>query len=305
MTEKYYVFGNFTLDDTVTNNDQVIRRAPGGNGLYGSVGAHLWTENISVVTRIGYDYPENYLNILREAGFDLKGILRLPDLNIHLWILYEENGERQMIYQKGSGKCNYLDPTPDQVAVEEGSFSYVCSMIFASQQKLLQNLRHKCRIACDAVSFIEGVDIDDYRKLENFSTIELYLPSIEEILSIWGQEPSLELMREIANSGPKVIAVKMGRKGSLVFDFVKNRILHVPINNVNTIDPTGAGDAYCAGFMVGYNQTGDTIEASLMGTVSASFVVEDYGGLHVLSADKKEINRRREELRSKVIIEKF
>lgn len=305
MSEKYYVFGNFTLDDTVTNIDEVFRRAPGGNGLYGSIGAHLWAENVSVVTRIGYDYPEEYLNILRKAGFDLKGVLRRPELNIHFWILYEENGERQIIYKKGSGQCNFLDPTPDQVKVENGSFSYVCSMILATQQKLLQSLKHNSRIACDAVSFIEGVNIDDYRKPENFSAIEVYLPSIEEITSIWGKEPSIQLMRDISNLGPKVIAVKMGRKGSLVFDFVKNRLLHVPIVQVKTVDPTGAGDAYCAGFMVGYNQTGDTFEASLMGTVSASFVVQDYGGLHVLTADKKEVYKRREELRSKVTINKF
>jgi ribokinase len=47
---------------------------------------------------------------------------------------------------------------------------------------------------------------------------------------------------------------------------------------------TGAGDAYCGGFLVGLHQTGDPLEAALMGSVSASLVIEGTGALYALEA---------------------
>ena len=42
-------------------------------------------------------------------------------------------------------------------------------------------------------------------------------------------------------------------------------------------DPTGAGDAFCGGFLAGYRQTYDPVQAVLHGSVSASLVVEGSG----------------------------
>ena len=46
---------------------------------------------------------------------------------------------------------------------------------------------------------------------------------------------------------------------------------------VEVVDPVGAGNAFCGGFLTGWVQSGDLLTAGLYGVVSASFLVEAEG----------------------------
>jgi ribokinase len=50
------------------------------------------------------------------------------------------------------------------------------------------------------------------------------------------------------------------------------------------VNPTGAGDAFCGGFLVGYRKTFDPLEAVLYGNIAASLVVEGSGPFYALAA---------------------
>ena len=58
------------------------------------------------------------------------------------------------------------------------------------------------------------------------------------------------------------------------------------------LDPTGAGDAFCGGFLAGLIRTGDPFAAACFGTVSASFAVEAFGPFHLLDATRDEARAR-------------
>ena len=58
------------------------------------------------------------------------------------------------------------------------------------------------------------------------------------------------------------------------------------------VDVTGAGDAFCGGFMIGLRQTGDPLRAVHYGLVSASLVIEGYGALYALSRGPKVAHER-------------
>jgi cytidine kinase len=49
--------------------------------------------------------------------------------------------------------------------------------------------------------------------------------------------------------------------------------------DVEVLDTTGAGDSYCGGFLAGLVAGRPAVECAVMGTVSASFVVEACGAL--------------------------
>jgi ribokinase len=81
------------------------------------------------------------------------------------------------------------------------------------------------------------------------------------------------------------VVVKLGGEGSLVFAPYLDHPMHVPAVSVQSVDPTGAGDAFCGAFAVSYGQDGDLLEAACRATVAASFVVEQRGALAVLPFD--------------------
>ncbi|WP_322808043.1 PfkB family carbohydrate kinase, partial [Thermanaerothrix sp.] len=67
-------------------------------------------------------------------------------------------------------------------------------------------------------------------------------------------------------------------------------------------DPTGAGDAFCGGFLAGYRQTYDPLAAVLHGNVSASLVIEGSGPFYALEALPGLAQARLEALRDAVSV---
>jgi adenosine kinase len=79
----------------------------------------------------------------------------------------------------------------------------------------------------------------------------------------------------------KVIITTFGPKGSMVsYRNNERKIEKIRIKAAKpkkVVDPTGAGDAYRAGFIVGYLRGKDLETCGCMGSVAASFAIERYG----------------------------
>jgi len=72
------------------------------------------------------------------------------------------------------------------------------------------------------------------------------------------------------------IITTLGELGSCVY--MPDSIIEIPaVKPKKAVDPTGAGDAYRAGLIKGLVQKLDIRRCALMGSVCASFAVEDYG----------------------------
>lgn len=83
-------------------------------------------------------------------------------------------------------------------------------------------------------------------------------------------------VRIIQGFGPKIVLVTQGAKGLVLCH--ENEVERVPtIPAEKLVDPTGAGDAYSAGFIVGYLRTKDPKYSALFASCVASFVVEGIG----------------------------
>jgi len=72
-----------------------------------------------------------------------------------------------------------------------------------------------------------------------------------------------------------LVVITMDAEGSLLF--VGGKQYPIPIVPVTLKDPTGAGDAYRAGFLTAYQKGYPPLTCCRVGTVTASFVVEKVG----------------------------
>lgn len=81
--------------------------------------------------------------------------------------------------------------------------------------------------------------------------------------------------QELRQLVPTLITT-LGHKGSIIE--TKNEKIVIPVAKPkNTSDPTGAGDAYRAGFLAGYLRGFDLPTCGKMGSVAAVYTVEKYG----------------------------
>ena len=144
--------------------------------------------------------------------------------------------------------------------------------------------------------------------LELLQSLDYLLPSIEELAvhadAVFDIEAGsnsdgphvFESARRLLARGPKGIGVKMGARGMRLLPRDEKKWIQIPTYPTEAVDPTGAGDAFCGGFLVGMAKTGSPVQAALYGAVSASFIIEDFGVLHALRVDAEKAHSRLKKL---------
>jgi sugar/nucleoside kinase (ribokinase family) len=74
-----------------------------------------------------------------------------------------------------------------------------------------------------------------------------------------------------------MVAVRDGARGSYVWDKEHDRMWHIPVVEIDLMDPTGCGNAYGGGLSVAWDQHREARMAGACATVSASFLAERVG----------------------------
>lgn len=140
------------------------------------------------------------------------------------------------------------------------------------------------------------------------ANIDFLLPSIEELAIHAGatlrdtsadskpHKRIFEAARLLLEYGPRAVGVKMGARGMRMLLRGEDKWRRIPSCPTCVVDPTGAGDAFCGGFLVGLARTNDPVQASLYGAVSASFVIEEFGVMHALHVDNSLAQERLQQL---------
>ena len=148
--------------------------------------------------------------------------------------------------------------------------------------------------------------------LDLLQNLDYLLPSIEELtvhadalLDVdndcqTGGQYAFEAARRLLTLGPEGIGVKMGARGMRLLLHDKENWIQIPTYPTEAVDPTGAGDAFCGGFLVGMSQTGNAVQAALYGAVSASFIIEDFGVLHALKVDASQAHSRLQQVQKQL-----
>jgi sugar/nucleoside kinase (ribokinase family) len=294
--------GGFTLDDTILPTGELFWSAPGGNALYSAIGAKIWGVPVGIVARVGADYPVVHLERLAAAGFNLTGVSRIDGPTFHVWILHEGQGRRQIVYRLDSGRNMALDPVATDIPTDylTAEAAHICPILNASQAALACHLaKFGVPTYVDLIAIPGQIDLSLDSPPSFWKGLRAFLPSLEEVTALWGDLPLDQLIDKLRHAGPPCFAIKMGDKGSVVYDPDRATLFHVPVYPAEVVDTTGAGDAYCGGFMVGLQETGDPLEAALYGTVSASIVIEGFGALHALDHPAGQQLQRLQALRSR------
>ena len=290
---RLYTLGNFTIDDIVRWPDGLTYMGqPGGDALYSALGARVWLERVGLLARLGRDYPSAQLAALEARGLCL-GLVPVDAPTLHDWALYEADGNRQFINHVNSGSNEEMTLGPDEITPEHlGAEAYHLAPVPIHQQlALARHLRRPgARLSIDPhYTWIEGhtVEVGQLMALADF-----FLPSRLEARQIYGADAPEAAAVALAALGPGAVVIKLEAEGSIVYDAAGRRLAHVPIFPTEARDTTGAGDAYCGGFLAGYLLTQDPLAAAQYGTVSASYVVEAVGALATPQPEPEEARAR-------------
>ena len=127
----------------------------------------------------------------------------------------------------------------------------------------------------DFSSFDPGQDLHRYSAEQLYSIlskISLLFANHHEVNSMCRM---MHISQEDLTTMVPMAVLTSGARGSMLYQRGENE--HIPAIPVRMVDPTGAGDAYRAGFLTAYTRGLPPAICCRVGTVAASYVVEVEG----------------------------
>jgi sugar/nucleoside kinase (ribokinase family) len=314
------------IDFLITRDGQAHIGLAGGNALYAAVGAALWSDRVAPWARVGENYPAEPLSQLERYHFNISGLKRIAGDHDHrTFYAYTPDGRREdtdpafhfarISAPMPGALADYVHSTPGQAELSQfeplalryddwpASFAGVRAIHLApspihSHQDLVVRIseRGKRIVTLDpGERYMVPELASSVREL--LPHVDAFLPSESEIKSLFGPEVSLRAaIKTLGDWGAPLVIIKRGRNGVLLYDHESGnqwrQPAYHPATDKRVIDVTGAGDAFCGGFLVGLATTGRPEVAARMGVVSASLVIEGYGALYAMNAPKETAGNR-------------
>lgn len=319
--------GGLTVDNVIAADGRVALGQAGGNGAYAAVGALAFAPRVGLVSHAVASYPRHVIARLEAGGVDLGGVVwsreRLAAGN---WFIYDEKGRRDEgltsppeALREAGFPTDRL--TPNEVSAWRGRLQRRCvpQEVSYSEFRTLHPLRpdrvppswtvaRGLHIAPSQAEVVAGmldlfgprvgvVTADPGWQLAARPLAEIvpilrrldaFLPSEVELRALVPGAAPADALAELARHTKGAVAVKLGPEGALVWDPRTQAPVAVPALPTAAVDPTGAGDSFCGGFLVGLVETGDPVEAARYGAVAAHFVVSRFGADGALPIDREE-----------------
>ena len=313
MTPNLIFLGRLDREYILPMDGAPILDRPGGSPLYAAGAAAVWEKEIGLVARVGEDYPSAWLRGFRERSIDTKGVKIVPGaLDLRSFRAYEKNREisrsnpvghfarRELTFpkallgyrppekkEKAQAERPASSPLVNEIPKEylEAKAAHLAPLDFLSQGQLLTALRANGLpiITIDpAPEYMHTHRIQDLRLF--LDGLTAFMPSEEEMRSLfWGETHDLwEMAEELGYFGCHFIVIKRGSDGQFLYDVAAKKRWELPAYASRVADPTGAGDAFCGGFLAGFQKTEDALQAAAYGNVSASLSMEGSGPFYPL-----------------------
>lgn len=291
---RYLTVGNLLVEDVILPDGRKALGRLGGDALYAAIGARAFAEDVELVVRLGQKFPRGLVRALEDAGYGA-GLIPSEHSTVRLWVEPGVEGGSRFTFNAEAGTYEQATPMPDEIPeslVERLDAVHVAPVPFEQMEALLRWARPRARVLTVDPHYhhVNGWEMEWRRVLP---LVDAFLPSRHEAAALLGGWPGPEeAARSLAALGAPVVCVKLGAEGSVGYRAADALLARVPAASADPADPTGCGDAFCGGFLVGFAQSGDLGTALAHGSVAAAFVGEDHGAAHALLVDRREAQRR-------------
>lgn len=270
----------------------------GGAASYIALAASYFTKQIDLVSVIGDDFPQDFLNTLKSSGVNLAGLQVRKGEKSFFWKgkYHEDLNSRDTLDTQLNVLADFNPVVPEHARNAE--FLMLGNLVPAIQRSVIEQMNSRPKlIVMDTMNFWMDTAMEDLRK--TIAMVDVLAINDAEARQLSGDYSLVKAAQKILNMGPKVLVIKKGEHGALLFN--KEEVFYAPALPLEEVfDPTGAGDTFAGGF-IGYLAKSRDISfenmkrAIIFGSAMASFTVERFGTERLLGLDAKSIEARVQE----------
>jgi sugar/nucleoside kinase (ribokinase family) len=264
----------------------------GGSGTFFSIAASSFTKT-SIVAVIGEDFREDDYQILEGHGVDLSGLIRAPGKTFRWGGRYHDdmNGRDTLFTELNVFETFEPNLSPAQ---RDASFVFLGNILPSLQDRVLEQVKSPSFVAADTMNLWISIAKDDLCNV--LRRVDALFVNDEEARQLTGKRSVVLAAREIQALGPRMVVIKRGEHGALVFN--EDDVFYAPAFPLErVVDPTGAGDTFAGAFVGFLEASGDLSsenvrKAAIVGSLMASFCVEGYGVERLRRIDRASIRER-------------
>lgn len=270
-------------------------RIVGGAATYIGLAASYLADDIQMVSVVGEDFPEAFMDDLKARGIKLDGV-------------EQKKGEKSFYWSgKYRNDMNTRDTLDTQLNVladfkpnvpadyRNADFLMLGNLTPAVQMTVIEQMTTRPKlVVLDTMNFWMEIALEDLKKV--LKKVDVVTINDEEARILSGEYSLVKAAKKILSMGPEYLIIKKGEHGALLFN--SEEVFFAPALPLEEVfDPTGAGDTFAGGF-IGFLAASEDISfenmkrAIIYGSALASFCVEKFGTERLQNLTKKEIDNR-------------
>lgn len=288
------IIGTVAFDAIETpfgKTDKII----GGAATYASLSASYFTKNINLVSVVGDDFPQEAIEMFHQHGINTEGLQIKKGEKSFFWAgkYHNDMNTRDTLVTELNVLANFDPIIPE--SYQNTEFLMLGNLTPTIQRTVVERLRKRPKlILMDTMNFWMDTAWDELMK--TLALVDVLSINDEEARQLSKEYSLVRAARKILTMGPKVLVIKKGEHGALLFN--KTQVFFAPALPLEEVfDPTGAGDTFAGGFMGYLAKTGDISfenmkNAVIYGSAMASLCVEKFGTERLQNLKKEEIEDR-------------
>lgn len=291
---KLLIVGTVAFDAIETpfgKTDKIL----GGAGTYIGLSASHFNVKSAIVSVVGDDFPQEYLDLLKSKNIDTTGIEVVPGGKTFFW-----SGRYHNDLNSRDTLDTQLNVLADFNPVVPADFKDADVVMLGNlhpniQIGVLDQMTKKPKlVVLDTMNFWMDCALPELKEV--MKRIDVITINDEEARQLSGEYSLVKAAEVIHQMGPKFVVIKKGEHGALLFN--EEHVFFAPALPLKEVfDPTGAGDTFAGGFS-GYLAQSENISfnnmknAIIYGSNLASFCVEKFGTERMVNLSETEVDAR-------------
>lgn len=284
------VVGSLAFDSIQTPFGQ-CERVLGGSANYFALAARFFSP-VQMVGVVGEDFPNHHLKQLQDFGIQTHGIQTEKGHTFHWKGSYGYDlNQAQTIQTDLNVFARFLPTLPSEYRFAKTVF--LANIDPKLQLHVLDQVHSPQLIAMDTMNF--WIENAKETLLKVLSRVHLLFINEGELRQLTQEYHVTKAIRILQKQGLRIIVVKRGEYGAMLF--YDDHIFFVPAFPLEELyDPTGAGDTFAGGFLGWLHKKPINLqslkEAMHVGTIMASFAIEDFSFKRLTSLSLSQIQER-------------
>ena len=295
---KLLIVGTVAFDAIETpygKTDKIL----GGAATYIALSAANFGVDSAIVSVVGDDFPEKYLQLFRDRNVEISGIEVVQGGKTFFWSgkYHNDLNTRDTLDTQLNVLADFNPVVPK--SYKDAEVVMLGNLHPAVQKSVISQLTQPKLKVLDTMNFWMDNTWEELQEV--IAQVDVITINDEEARQMSGEYSLVKAARAIEKMGPKYVVIKKGEHGALLFH--NEEVFFAPALPLEEVfDPTGAGDTFAGGFTGYLAKTGDYSfknmkKAIVYASNLASFCVEKFGTERMQTLTQEEIKSRLKEFK--------